>query len=277
MRWSLVVVGLITFVAIIVGPFVIQGNSVAQALFGLITTAIAAGIGVWASWVYSRNADKERLTRYGLLAWRNIDALSVKLRQQMQSGPARAEVLESWLLDIDSAKWAWRDLMREVFELQERLTLETEEVALEYKQKIGAAADQDERIKLENEFRLALARIRNRAPLPINERELIACPNCGSEVSTSLGSENGSTAWPECDGCGALFPVHRKNDGEVSVNSDAAKLPVRRNCPGCQTQLMWRIPTMKKVHFLFTCPDCDSSIQCDGSARNFTADIQPRD
>lgn len=274
MKRTIVIAAILTFLAILIGPFLISENSVAQVLFGMITTAIATGIGVWASWNFSRSADQERLTRYGLLAWRNIDALSVKLRQQMQHGSAKPEVLESWLLDIDGAKWAWRDLLREVFELQERLTLETEEVALEYKQKIGAATDEEERSKLENEFRLAMVRIRNRAPLPIAEKEIVDCPHCGAEVAATLGSENGSTAWPECDGCGALFPIHRKGDGEVSVNSDAIKLPVSGNCPSCDATHTWKVPAHKPVHFLFNCKHCERPMQCEGSAETFHVSVQ---
>jgi transcription elongation factor Elf1 len=273
MKRSVVLAAILTFAAILIGPFLISDNSVAQALFGIITTALATGIGVWASWNHAKSADQERLTRYGLLAWRNIDALSVKLRQQMLHGSAKPEVLESWLLDIDGAKWAWRDLLREVFELQERLTLETEEVALEYKQKIGSATDETERIKLENEFRLAMVRIRNRAPLPIAEKELVDCPNCGAEVAATLGSENGSTTWPECDRCGALFPIHRKSDGEVSVNAEASKLLVKDDCPSCGAPQSWKVPSHKPVRFLFRCTQCDRSMQCDGTSQEFRVSV----
>lgn len=271
MRRPVAVIALLTFVAILAGPFLITTNSLAQALFGIITTIISTSIGVWASWNYSRNSDKERLTRYGLLAWRNIDALSVKLRQQIQQGSARTETLESWLLDIDGAKWAWKDLLREVFELQERLTLEKEEVSLEYKTKISSAADQGEKEKLESELRLAMARIRNKAPLPILEDETVSCPNCGSSVKASLGSEAGSTTWPECVGCSALFPIHRRTEGEIVVNAEAMKLPVTKACPKCGNEITWKVPFAKPVHFLYRCSNCEQSIQCDGTAKAFTA------
>lgn len=270
MNLPITIISLLTLMAILVGPFLIQGNAVAQALFGVITTAIATSVGVWASWKYSRSSDKERLTRYGLLAWRNIDALSVKLRQQIQHGSARAEVLESWLLDIDGAKWAWKDLLREVFELQQRLTLETEEVSLEYKNKISAATSESEKEKLINEFKVALARIRNRAPLPIDEKETVSCPNCGADVNSNLGTEVGATAWPSCDGCGALFPIHRKSGGEVTVNSDALKLPVTKECPSCKAALSWKVSATKPVHFIYRCPSCEAQLQCDGTATAFT-------
>ena len=270
MRWPVVVIALLAFAAILAGPFLISTNSLAQALFGIITTIISTSIGVWASWNYSKNSDKERLTRYGLLAWRNIDALSVKLKQQIQQGSARTETLESWLLDIDCAKWAWKDLLREVFELQERLMLEKEEVALDFKTKINSTADQGEKEKLESELRIEMARIRNKAPLPILEDETVSCPNCGSEVKTSLGSESGSTTWPECAGCRALFPIHRRSEGEIDVNAEAMKLPVTRACPKCSGDITWKVPTTKPVHFLYRCSNCDQSIQCDGTSKTFS-------
>ncbi len=270
MRWPVAVIALLTFFAILAGPFLIAENNIAQALFGIITTVISTSIGVWASWNYSKNSDKERLTRYGLLAWRNIDALSVKVRQQIQNGNAKEDTLHSWLLDIDEAKWAWRDLLREVFELQERLTLEREEVTLEYKKKIGEATNDKEREKLESERKLAVAKIVNQAPLPITEEEDVLCPNCSAKVLVNLSSNPGSTSWPECNSCGAIFPVHRKSEGEVSVNHEGLKLAVAKECPHCQAKLAWKIPVGKPVHFLYVCNSCRSSIQCDGNAASFT-------
>lgn len=273
MRWPIALIAALTFFAILIGPFLISENNIAQALFGIITTIISTSVGVWASWNYSKNSDKERLTRYGLLAWRNIDALSIKVRQQIQHGNVKEETLESWLLDIDEAKWAWRDLLREVFELQERLTLEREEVSLEYKKKISEATNDKEREKLEGERRLAVAKIVNQAPLPISEEENISCPNCGNSVVVSLGSNPGSTSWPECGGCGALFPVHRKAEGEIIINQEGMKLSVSRKCPDCQTNLSWRIPTNKSVHFLYKCSNCNAPIQCDGTASDFAVSV----
>lgn len=169
MRWIVGVIALFTIVGVVAAPFLIAGNSEAQALFGIITTVISTSVGVWASWNYSKNSDQERLTRYGLLAWRSIDALSVKVSQQIQYGSAKKETLESWLLDVDNAKWAWMDLLHDVFKVQERLKLESVEVALEYKKKINATPDGQQRDELYSELMLAMTRIQSRAPLPIGD------------------------------------------------------------------------------------------------------------
>lgn len=264
-----VVVSLLIFF----GPFLIGSNSLAQSMFGLITTAIATGIGVWASWSYSRNSDKERLTRYGLLAWRNVDALSVKVRQQIQVGSASPEMLQSWMLDIDQAKCGWRDLLRELFELQERLELEREEISQKYKAKIDNAESASERKKLEDQSRLELAKISAKAPLPFPERLSVGCPNCGKSLLFTLGTEPGTSAWPTCDGCGAVFPVHRRTEGEVYANPDAMKLPISRNCPYCDQQNYWKVPVGREVAFLCHCSTCKAPIQCRGSASTFTASI----
>lgn len=263
------ILAVLALVAIIAGPFLISDNAAAQALFGVIMTAIGTGIGIWTSWHYSKSTDKERLTRYGLLAWRNVDALSVKVRQQIQNDPQHSDVLQSWLLDIDSAKWAWRDLLREVFELQERLTLEKEEVALDYKKRIEAAPSSQQKQKLEEELRVAVAKIRTKAPLPLPESVAIPCPRCGALVTTELGTELGATKWPECTECRAQFPVHRAADGDISVNSSALKAPVERPCPSCGETLEWKIPVEKDVRFLDRCEHCGKKLQCSGAADNF--------
>ena len=172
MRWVVVVFALLIFAGIVVAPFFID-NNLAQALFGIITTAISTFVGVWASWNYSKNSDKERLTRYGLLAWRHINALSVKVEMQIQQGSVINETLKSWLLDIDDAKLAWKDLLRDVFELQERLMREKDEVVIEYKTKYKSIVDEEALDKLDTEIKHEFARIQNLAPLPIPvEKEL---------------------------------------------------------------------------------------------------------
>jgi len=273
MNWKFFWAALVVVLLIFGGPFLIGNNSLAQAMFGLITTAVATGIGVWASWSYSRNSDKERLTRYGLLAWRNVDALSVKVRQQIQVGSASPEMLQSWLLDIDQAKWGWRDLLRELFELQERLELEREEISQKYKAKIDNAESETERKKLEDQSRLELAKISAKAPLPILERQSVGCPNCGKSLFFTLGSEPGASAWPTCEGCGAVFPVHRRAEGEVYANPDAMKLPVSRSCPHCKQQNDWKVPAGREVAFLYSCSACKAAIQCRGSASTFAVSV----
>lgn len=273
MNWKHILGAIAILIAILVGPFVIDKNNLAQAMYGLLTSAIATGVGVWASWNFSRNSDKERLTRYGLLAWRNVDALSVKVRQQIQIGSANTDMLQSWLLDIDQAKWGWRDLLRELFELQERLELEREEVSQKYKNQINATENEIERKKLEGQSRLELAKISARAPLPIPEKQQVDCPNCGKAVQFTLGTDPGASAWPTCDGCNAFFPVHRKSETEVVANADAVKLPVARDCPHCAAANQWKIPVSRPVHFLFRCASCSKPMQCHGTASDFTATL----
>lgn len=277
MGWKQVIGVSAIFAAIIIGPFVIGANSLAQALYSLLTTGIATAIGVWASWNYSRNSDKERLTRYGLLAWRNVDALSVKVRQQIQTGSANTEMLQSWLLDIDQAKWGWRDLLRELFELQERLELEKEEISQKYKDKIETAESDEERRKLENQSRLEQAKISARAPLPIPDKQQVDCPNCGKSVAFTIGSEPGASAWPTCTGCNALFPVHRKTDTEVAANGDAVKLPTKAHCPHCKAENEWKVPANRSVHFIYHCTACKQPMQCQGTSTAFSASVPDRD
>ncbi|WNK21302.1 hypothetical protein P1P91_06410 [Halomonas piscis] len=258
--------------AILGAPFLIAGNSLAQSMFGLLTTVTATAVGIFATWKYSQKTKQEELTRYGLLAWRNIDALSVKIQQQIAEGEARTDVLESWLLDVDQAKWAWRDLLRELFELQKRLEAEREEVAIKYKAKMDEASSEADRRRLERELRVELAKIGGKAPLPLRETEDVLCPNCGQDVQTMIGSDVGSTSWPNCGGCGATFPVHRKGDSEIVVNEDAVKLPVNGECPHCGAEHTWKVPAERSIRFRYTCNQCDEGIQCLGDADDFSVE-----
>ena len=255
----------VTLLAVLTAPFLIADNSLAQAMFGIITIGMSTSIGVWASWNYSKNVCKERLTRYGLIGWRNIDGLSVKVRQQIQIGTQIDNVLESWLLDIDSAKLAWRDLLQDAFELQERLLVERDEVAIQFTQKIASATDVSEKQKLEGHMRLAMARIENKAPLPLPKDEEVDCPNCDSPVRFPLGTQLNSSFWLICNACNATFPARRQANGVVFANPTALKLSVTKPCPLCNTPINLRVSPTKDVHFLFTCFKCSVPIQCDGT------------
>lgn len=268
-KYFIPIIASLTAIAVLCAPFIIGNNSLAQALFGIITTAISTSIGVWASWNYSKNSDKERMTRYGLLAWRNIDGLSVKVRQQLQIGTPIDDTLESWLLDIDSAKLAWRDLLQDAFELQERLLVERDEVAVQFKQKIAAADDVAEKQKLEGEMRVAMAKIENKAPLPLTAQEETACINCAADVRFPLGTQSNASYWPICGSCNATFPVHRQSNGAILANPTALKLSVSKPCPSCSTRINWRVSPTKPVHFLFTCFRCSAVLQCDGTSSQF--------
>ncbi|MEA5390904.1 hypothetical protein VB738_06480 [Cyanobium gracile UHCC 0139] len=266
MGWKYVICGAVVLVLVVAGPFITHGNALASSLYSLITAAVATGIGIWASWKYSKNSDNERLTRYGLQAWRNVDALSVKVSQQIQAGSAGAEILQSWLLDIDQAKWSWRDLLRDLFELQERLKLEQEEVAQKYKFKIESAKDPIEKQRLEDESRIEIAKISAQAPLPISGLQNAECPSCLKNVSFPIGPEIGASAWPLCDSCGATFPVHRKGESHIHVNADAVKIPVARECPYCKHSNILKVPKNKSVKFNSRCVNCSRLFQCEGDA-----------
>jgi transposase-like protein/rRNA-processing protein FCF1 len=50
--------------------------------------------------------------------------------------------------------------------------------------------------------------------------EIIECPNCGAENLKELGMAQNSTGWCICDDCEKKFPIHRRSDGSVYVNSN---------------------------------------------------------
>jgi transcription elongation factor Elf1 len=268
MTWKHYVAGGVVTLLVIAGPFITKDNTVAASLYGLITASLATGVGIWASWKYSQNSDKDRLTRYGLQAFRHVEGLSVKVSQKIQSGSADIETLQSWLIDIDQAKLSWKDLLRDLFELQERLKLQQEEVAQKFQKRIDSATDPSERKRLEEESRLEIAKIGAKSPLPIASNETVNCPNCGQKVSVQLNGEVGASAWPTCESCEALFPIHRRADSVILVNEDGMKLPVTRNCPYCNGPNKLKVQSEKTVHFRSKCNQCHESFQCDGSSRD---------
>jgi transposase-like protein len=260
---------------VIGGPFFTNGNALATSLYGLITAAMATAVGIWASWKYSQNSDKDRLTRYGLQAFRTVDSLSIKVSQQIQSGSADINTLQSWLLDIDQAKWSWKDLLRDLFKLQDRLELQQEEVALKFQKQIDSAKDPNERKRLEEESRIEIAKIGSQAPLPISAYESINCPNCGSSISAKLSGDVGASSWPTCESCGALFPIHRKVNSEILVNQEAMRIPVDRSCPICQATNTIKVPVSKDVSFQIKCSHCDSILQFDGNSQDLAVSRIP--
>ncbi|MAA95716.1 MULTISPECIES: PIN domain-containing protein [unclassified Arsukibacterium] len=50
--------------------------------------------------------------------------------------------------------------------------------------------------------------------------EKVSCPDCGAENLKELGVSAKSTAWCICDDCEKKFPIHRRYDGTVYVNSN---------------------------------------------------------
>lgn len=49
--------------------------------------------------------------------------------------------------------------------------------------------------------------------------EIVSCPECGEANLKELGISANSTAWCICDECDKKFPIHRRYDGTVYVNS----------------------------------------------------------
>ena len=95
---------------------------------------------------------------------------------------------------------------------------------MQFKQKIASATDASEKQKLEGQMRVAMAKIENRAPLPLPKDEEVDCPNCDSPVRFPLGTQLNSSFWPICSACNATFPAHRQANGVVLANPTALKL-----------------------------------------------------
>lgn len=273
MNWKHYIAAVVVLILVLAGPFFTKDNTVATSLYGLITAALATGVGIWASWKYSQNSDKDRLTRYGLQAFRNVEGLSLKVKQKVQAGSADVETLESWLYDIDQAKWSWKDLLRDLFELQERLKLEQEEIGQRFQRRIDSTTDPTERKRLEEERGLEIAKIGSKSPLPITTYETVDCPNCGQMVTIQLNGEAGASAWPTCESCGALFPIHRLADSRIYINDEALKVPVSKQCPNCSFSNTLKVPPLKEVHFRGRCKQCGENFQCDGNANNLEVSL----
>lgn len=162
-----IVGGFVIACALIAGPFLIQGSALALALFGVLVAFLTTLLSVYATHWYSERTHKGDLTRCGLQAWRNLDSLQIKVSQQTRVPGIDERVLAGWLLDIDQAKWAWQDLLREVFELQSRLQAETNEVAAKYKPQIESAVSPAAKSQLNLMRAAELAGLSSRAPLPL--------------------------------------------------------------------------------------------------------------
>jgi hypothetical protein len=213
-------IAVLVVLGLIVGATFLPSQS-AQILAGILGTVIATLVSVFASYHFSAAAAgrgaKDELTRYGLLAWRNLDSLQLKLDQQLQQpAPVTPDTLRSWSLDVDQAKWAWRDLLRDVFALQERLQAETVELARKFREEMQKAAPA-ERPRLEAEHQLQLARLQSSSPLPLRIPGEVPCPNCGGLVSVLVGRNTGDTHTLRCPSCKRMFHAHRNADGSLFV------------------------------------------------------------
>lgn|GEM_PF-6432605 len=223
-KWWLLASGIIIVGLVIGGSFI--DDRVGQILAGLLTAIITTLVSVFATYHSSNAAQsraaKDELTRYGLLAWRNLDSLQLKVRQELeQTKPENSKTLNGWLLDIDQAKWAWQDILREVFDLQERLQAETYELARDYKEKIGAAKPSD-RLKLEAEKQAHFARLITSSPLPLKIPAEVSCPNCSNPVAIMIGQNTGDTSTLRCPTCRRGFHAHRAADGSLFTRKQGA-------------------------------------------------------
>jgi len=261
----LVLGGLVIAGALLVGPFVLQGNELALALFGVLVALLTTLLSVYATHWYAESSSKGELTRYGLQAWRNLDSLQIKVSQQTGVSGLDDRVLAGWLLDIDQSKWAWQDLLREVFDLQARLQAETNEVAARYKPQIESAVSPAVKSQLELKQASELAGLASKAPLPLRVPVDVTCPRCRSAVTGHLGQSTGETAWPICRSCQYRFPIHRQPDGGVKVG-EPDKVAITVKCPACQSEMRLWVSEERDILFVTSCPSCKTHIQFDGTA-----------
>lgn len=269
--WTgLVIIGVGITVAVVAAPFLIDNNAPAQALLGLLVTFITTLVSIVATKKQSAQDSQDELTRYGLQAWRNLDGLAIKVSTQIPGSKSDAQVLEQWLLDIDQAKWAWRDLLREVFDLQKRLELETEEVAAKYKREKSQTQDPAKLESIEVEQRLELAKLAAKAPLPMKVPVELPCPTCGERVNAQLGEFPGATAHANCPSCGARFPVHRESDGSAFIGGQRNTVPIEFPCPKCNISSSAYAPNDGATEFVQICPGCQTHIGVSGTAKAFT-------
>ena len=173
------------------GPFFLGGNALAQLFFNVIMAMATTVVSVYATRHYAANQARAELIRYGLQAWRALNSLQVKVSQHLPSEKIPSTTLHAWIMDIDGAKWAWQDLLREVFSLQDRLQEETDEVVQRYKSAIASTGSAEERSNLETKQAAELARLAAQAPLPIKLPEEVSCPKCETKMTARVGPRPG--------------------------------------------------------------------------------------
>jgi len=159
------------------------------------------------------------LKRYGLLALRHLEALQVKIGNELAEEATGVTVatLQGWDLDVDQARLAWDGLLKEEREIQARLQQKVDEKVLEYKLKIQQAASPEERLKLEVEKRAELGRLAAASPLPLRLPTEVSCPSCSLRVVVSIGPTAGEVATTTCRRCGVVFHANRATDGSIFV------------------------------------------------------------
>jgi hypothetical protein len=260
----LVLVAVLVFVM----PFVLVGNASAQIFAGIVLTILSTLASVICTYFYSRQQHQDELTRYGIQAWRSLDALAIKLSQHVGDDTWDSDTLRGWLLDVDGAKWAWRDLLREVFELQSRLEEEKDEIATKFRQQIEQADSPSARMQLETEQSRALRQLAARAPLPMSLPEEADCPNCGTHLAADLGTASGDTRWVTCGNCDCRFAIHRQADGTVKIGAAARWRVFSEACPSCGDDVKLSVPEGRHVEFATKCNGCGHHLQFSGLSQD---------
>lgn len=265
--WPIIVLGLLIVLLFAAAPFLLTNNPVAQLFFSLILAIITTLVSIYATRHYSMTQVREDLTRYGLQAWRSLDSLQVKISQHLGSNTISEATLQAWILDVDGAKWAWRDLLRQIFEVQDRLQAESEEVVQRFKKLISDSPTDEERSRLEAKQAAELAALKSQAPLALKLPEEITCPMCSTILTARVGPNIGDSDWLTCPkpGCGAKFPVFRKADGTVQGSDRPIIATAVNPCPKCGAEL--RIPFYedREISFLTTCASCHTHLQFTGT------------
>jgi hypothetical protein len=267
---NVIVAAIVILLAFSVAPFYFKGDPLAETFFNLVIAVVTTIVSVYATYFYARSTGKDELTRYGLQAWRNLDSLGIKVSQQVGAEDSNNSMLEGWLLDIDQAKWAWRDLLRGVFELQGRLQAETDEIASNYKARLAEAKTPESRLELQSKQAAEIAQVVSRAPLPMKLPEEVACPNCSTTLTARLGSSANDTAWPLCPNCNTRFPVHRQADGSVKLGHSALHTTVKIECPKCARSLSFVIPKEGETSFVSKCVGCCTHLHFRGTCQQPT-------
>jgi len=196
--------------------------------------------------------------------------LAIKVSKQIGGGEVRDDTLDEWLLDLDQAKWAWRDLLRRVFELQARLERETDEVSIKYKSQIALAHNPEAVSQLESLQRLELARLESQAPLPIRFPIEVACPRCATILTARLGKGPGESAWPTCTNCLLRFPIHRDAGGAHKYGGQWGRTELDVECPSCHRPNRFNVPQGERISFEQTCVSCRTHISFEGTAEQHT-------
>ncbi|KAB2888131.1 MAG: hypothetical protein F9K32_17565 [Desulfobulbaceae bacterium] len=266
--WWLALIAAVIFIGSAASPFVFSNNPQATAVFSVLLTFITTTASILATKYYAKMDYQNTLTRYGLQAWRNLDSLAIKVEKAINRDTIESFQLEEWLLDIDRAKLGWRDLLQELFALQERLEKESSEIAVRYQEQLKSASTPEEVNKIQKEREDALAEKSAKAPLPLRLPVSVPCPECGTEQTGLLGTNSADTGWILCVKCNVKFAVHRAIDGSVRVGGTlkGPKKDTPLTCPDCNYE---NSIDAKKTAGIILCDTCNTHILYSGSKGKF--------